>query len=1559
MADLEFEVTSDSSQARRDLTSLDRSIGNIETDINSASRSLVGFQRSLRTAFTFLASAGITTGIARTTDTVRALNSQLRLATTSQEAFGRAQRDVNRITIQTRGDLTAVGNLYARIARTAGTLGATQEETARATQAISQTLQISGTNAQAASGALLQLGQALASGALRGDELNSVLEGIPRLAQAIADELGVLPGMLRDIARTGAITSEVVFQAILAQSQQINSEAAQISLTFGQSLQVLSTGATVLVSALDMSIGFSELIANNILQLGITLNDVGLRIPAILEGVETRFGIFTRTVNAEFRILTASIQQIFGLDFDFDFSDIGATAQTGFQTALASFERFRSAVTSAISINLNLPDLDFTPALESYNNLTAAIASTPAFQTAQAAFTAFTTFISNAFDALFIAVIGGSSYTDLIDGIIERTNDLLGGPLTTISQFVNSITSSFDSISAPSFEAFQTTFDNLRDSIANNPITIALIGEFEEFRQSLIEAFNALTVGDFNTFANRLGQAVTNILPGAVGLAASPGLVSTIISELQGALDSIDVNAFATRIGEGIQSFLEGTLISLGLRQEALPGDVPGPAAGEGTAQAVSTGFSAANLLLDVIAAAVGGTFTLLSTALGSFSFTELAGLGAAILALSSGARGAVGGVAAPGQALGGAAANQLINRRLQEGQDRLQALSIAAAQIGEIETQGLRDYNAQLAAQGEINSGLATAQRQQNMLSRDRTRLLGELRTVRQNTSLTDQQRTEQLRRLQTQLQSTRVGLQTAAADAATFNTRLTGTGTSLDSVTRRVSTYTQALMQEGLTRAQAIERTRQYQSQLNALNTELERRSVDVDARRTAIIQAGTQAGQAVGGAAGGIAGFTVGQNFVDYLENNLGADFPAWAEAGITMGASFAGQIAGAAVGDAVGTAAGIGLAAVLGRVSLVGFATAIASALGTIGIAAFSAIGINIVGAMAAASASLSLIGGSIVAGIAGAGAATLAGIGAAIVAGIVLPTLAFAVPERFQAVLEDFLRFSPEWAEAITTFIASPVQWIVDIIDVFRNFELTPAWFGELGSTILQLVTGPAMWVAQLVDFVARLVLPPEWINTLENIFNNFRDAINSLFDRISGFLGIATGDQDQATVNQQQGAEALDRRAGAFAASDETEDLLTELSGELQSGNITLEEAMARINTAVDGAGFIQANLLQSVVMELQRINARGNQQEGLTEFQTGGLIRGAGTGTSDSILARISNGEYVIRASTVNRLGIPFLDALNEGRLPGFATGGLIRFQEGGLVEGLGQRAGAAGLDQATQNTFNSVLREIERLNQEQRDLADLTRSGVDVSDLIAASTDRLNERISAANGILDSVASNTADTADNTAGGGLGGGGGTGANEPMPLSNLLNFDEDFQVALSDSFRDSFERGISQGLRSGDFSSVVDSLLDTVTGSIIDQFASNLTSGIFGGSSSGGTAGTNLFGSLAGLFGGGGGGGGFGSLLGLFGGIFQTGGIVPGPRGRPVPVIAEGGEAILNPRQQAALFSGGGMGTNNVTVSLNVTGNVDDATRRAVRDMGNELTTIVQTGLQERRAIQ
>jgi len=61
------------------------------------------------------------------------------------------------------------------------------------------------------------------------------------------------------------------------------------------------------------------------------------------------------------------------------------------------------------------------------------------------------------------------------------------------------------------------------------------------------------------------------------------------------------------------------------------------------------------------------------------------------------------------------------------------------------------------------------------------------------------------------------------------------------------------------------------------------------------------------------------------------------------------------------------------------------------------------------------------------------------------------------------------------------------------------------------------------------------------------------------------------------------------------------------------------------------------------------------------TGFAEGGGVRGPGSGTSDSILARLSNGEYVIKAAAVKKFGSGFFDAINNFRLPGFASGGLV----------------------------------------------------------------------------------------------------------------------------------------------------------------------------------------------------------------------------------------------------------------------------------------------------------
>jgi hypothetical protein len=90
---------------------------------------------------------------------------------------------------------------------------------------------------------------------------------------------------------------------------------------------------------------------------------------------------------------------------------------------------------------------------------------------------------------------------------------------------------------------------------------------------------------------------------------------------------------------------------------------------------------------------------------------------------------------------------------------------------------------------------------------------------------------------------------------------------------------------------------------------------------------------------------------------------------------------------------------------------------------------------------------------------------------------------------------------------------------------------------------------------------------------------------------------------------------------------------------------------------------------------------------EGVGQFARGGYVRGPGTATSDSVLAQLSRGEYVINAAAVKHFGAQFFAALNAlRRPPGFATGGIVgslpRFAAGGMVPAL---AGGSGRNLGT----------------------------------------------------------------------------------------------------------------------------------------------------------------------------------------------------------------------------------------------------------------------------------
>ena len=230
-----------------------------------------------------IASGFAVTEFVRLADTFTRMNAQLRLVTDSAAELAGVERQLFEISQANRVGFESTVQLYARIARSTDTLGVSQEQVLRVTDTINKALVISGTSAQEASGALMQLGQAFASGTLRGDELNSILEGMPRVAQAIAEGMGVTVGQLRALGAQGELTSEQVFNALLKMSQGIDQEFGKMPATVGQAFTVISNSTLRMVGVFDQANNISGTFAESIMGVSRAMDAAGGSVRTVVD----------------------------------------------------------------------------------------------------------------------------------------------------------------------------------------------------------------------------------------------------------------------------------------------------------------------------------------------------------------------------------------------------------------------------------------------------------------------------------------------------------------------------------------------------------------------------------------------------------------------------------------------------------------------------------------------------------------------------------------------------------------------------------------------------------------------------------------------------------------------------------------------------------------------------------------------------------------------------------------------------------------------------------------------------------------------------------------------------------------------------------------------------------------------------------------------------------------------------------------------------------------------------------------------------------------------------
>lgn len=219
--------------------------------------------------------------IAQASESYVNLTNRLRLVTDSTEELVAAQEAVFSLAQNARQPLDATAELYQRIATNADELGLSASGVAAVVDTVNKSLAISGTSAQAASGALTQLGQAFASGQLRGEELNAVLENAPGLAKALADGLGVTVGQLRELGKAGELSAQNVIEALLKQGAAVDEQFGKIQATAGQAFTVLGNSLTRAVGEIDAATGSSAALANGILSLSNLIDSGALTEPLI------------------------------------------------------------------------------------------------------------------------------------------------------------------------------------------------------------------------------------------------------------------------------------------------------------------------------------------------------------------------------------------------------------------------------------------------------------------------------------------------------------------------------------------------------------------------------------------------------------------------------------------------------------------------------------------------------------------------------------------------------------------------------------------------------------------------------------------------------------------------------------------------------------------------------------------------------------------------------------------------------------------------------------------------------------------------------------------------------------------------------------------------------------------------------------------------------------------------------------------------------------------------------------------------------------------------------
>ena len=552
-----IRVTADTAKARQDIRRLNGDFKSVGNTAASATKNIARLATGIAAAF---AGTALTRGINRATDNFVDMENQVALVVGRGEELAKQMDTIYKISLQTKAPVQSTAQAFNRMGQSLKGTGRSVQDINRSIITLNQAAAISGGSVESQRAAMVQLGQGLSAGTLRGEELNSVLEQLPRVATAIADNMGVARGALRGLAADGKLTSDVVFSALLGQSEAVSKEFENIELTSGKAFVLLGDQVGRLTADLSKALGITSSFTNKISRL--TNAIAGNRESIVASVVEwrNRLAEIPKIIGRVVKDFVSGLGVMKKSLSSFDISSLyeGLEGLEGIYKGMIDAARVSIRTISDIIENNFGSSIDFIK--DQFNRLS----DTSAFQFLEQTFRNvrdfaviylgdaarvvrdFASDVIEFFFNIYEKVVGNSYWTDTMEGIANLADKYLPVVLNKVKSFANDVTSAFKAIYSAGRGRLNFDID-----------LTATAQSIQSIRQTIIDAVSggfSRGVDAIRSLAPEIRKTFTTAILAAFTFAFSTGTITKAFGKIADKIGPVFLAVLVANLVEAVGS---------------------------------------------------------------------------------------------------------------------------------------------------------------------------------------------------------------------------------------------------------------------------------------------------------------------------------------------------------------------------------------------------------------------------------------------------------------------------------------------------------------------------------------------------------------------------------------------------------------------------------------------------------------------------------------------------------------------------------------------------------------------------------------------------------------------------------------------------------------------------------------------------------------------------------------------------------------------------------------------------------------------------------------------